>query len=287
YAGILRGTKNRGATASNPISIGTHTSSTTPVVAAPTNITAPPAAAIAPAASAAPSGTSANMANTTKEQMAKLEQQQKKSIASIRVEMQNGINTLRKDMETLFAKVLAAVNGTGTQPTNETMASTPAEAMEEETNEEPVQEDVELPQAPPPTCIVPDSLPSSPASTVSVNAVEMSKLAKSQGRTMTPPTNGPAYSVNTLRPNIQGGLSIAKADLHRDESTFTRKEKNKAVVRETPQDNISTPQLAQQTHQQAEEHTNAALVNLNATIADLRNDLAQQGEQYQKETAEL
>ncbi|KAG0273798.1 hypothetical protein BGZ96_004657 [Linnemannia gamsii] len=199
YSDILRGTKNQGSTTSNPISIGTHTPTDGLVAVASTNLAARPAA-VASSPFVAHPGTPSNKASTIKEQMAKLEQQQKESMASMRAEMQN---------------------------------------------------------------------------------------AKSQGRSITPPTSGPAYSVNTLRPNIQGGLSIAKADLHRDESTFTRKEKGKMVSRETPQDNILTPQQAQQTHQQEEMHTSSALANLNTIIEDLRNDLARQGEQHRKEAAEL
>ncbi|KAF8925972.1 hypothetical protein BGZ47_002944 [Haplosporangium gracile] len=190
---------------------------------------------------------------------------QETDIANINVRMQDGFDRI---MALLQGKELESTSNTGA-----TMAA-PVTVLE--------QEDVDLPYAPPPATMVPDSLPSSPVPVTPHNAEPTSDATQGQGRTRTQPTESAAYSVNTYRPNILGGNSIAKSDRQRGESTYTRKkEKQKAVVRDAPQDNTLTPQ------QQPADPTREAIHALNATIQDLRNELAQQREQYVRQAEEL
>jgi hypothetical protein len=298
YASAVSTFRNQGSAVSNPIVIGTLTPS-----AATT-----PSAGVASAASSsvAHSGNPTNGNTPIQAQMAKLEQQQLASIASIRADMQANNVSLRVDMQAMFAQFIAALNGTGTQSTHSSAASASiAEGQEEadkqmEEEEEEEEEDSSLEEedtpmeeevnhgSEPSQDYVPDSLPPSPAASTSITTEIAPNVAKTQRRPITPPAKPSAYSVNLSRVNAHGGRTLAKSDRQRGPSLYTEEPKRTAVVRKTPHNSTSITQLPHPVPQQTPaDHMNTTLTTLNATIQELRADLARQREQYEQEMAAL
>ncbi|KAG0358836.1 hypothetical protein BGX24_005909 [Mortierella sp. AD032] len=149
-------------------------------------------------------------------------------------------------------------------------------------------EDIEVPDAPAEVIDLVSQSPH-PVSIASSLAEATPAIEETQGRPTTPLADPMAYSIKTLRPNILGGRSFVKTDIQREPSTFTEKEpKHKAALRVASQGTSSTTHLPRPELQQTSaDLMNNTLNTLNATIQELREDLARQREHYEQQINEL
>ncbi|KAG9060848.1 hypothetical protein KI688_007917 [Linnemannia hyalina] len=193
--------KTKGSAASNPISI----SSTPPMTARPSSVPKPQAAH---STSTVPATASTDWTAYFNSQLAKMNQQHRADLASVRT-----------DMASLNTKLDLLLNGLGVAQTGATTPFKPAVA------EEP--KDVEITDATDCNIIVPDSIPSSPQSVAPAFQQHDVPVAQAHcdthTRPSTPSTGNNSYYTCTLRPHSLGGNSKAKGDKERDESGGNRK----------------------------------------------------------------
>jgi len=189
--------KAKGSTASNPISLTSPPSMTT----GPSVVPRPQATH---STATVPATAPADWTAYFNSQLAKMNQQHRADLESVRT-----------DMASLNTKLDLLLNGLGVAQTGTTTTPKPTVA------EEP--KDVEITDATDCNIFVPDSIPSTPQPASPTSQQNNVSAAQAHTRSNTPHADNNSYYTRTLRPHSIGGNSLAKGDKERDESGGNRK----------------------------------------------------------------
>lgn len=223
--------KIKGSAASNPISI----SSTTPMTASPSFVPRPQAAH---STSTVPATALTDWTAYFNSQLAKMNQQHRADLESVRT-----------DMASLGTKLDLLLNGLGVVQTGATTPFKPTIVDEPK--------DVEITDATDYNIIVPDSIPSTPQPVSPAFQQHDVSVAQAHTRPSTSSAGNNPYYTCTLRPHSLGGNSKAKGDKERDESGGNRKLPNAQETESNKDPKGKTP-LRNQQQQAHTEHLDAS-----------------------------